>query len=823
MRAIKRNSRLLFIVIVLLLAASGTFFVTVFAADTVVSEKISVDFEDGNFAPDYISSDTVVEITDQDPIGGQNSLQIYNCDISWEDRNLEDYTMSVEFKIKCDSGFLGQLDLLFDTVGVNGGRHRILSVAHTDGTIYLTAGDETLCELSYNTVYKIQVSLQKGDSSYSVYVNDSRMEKTPALPGNTYGINSIGFYMGKSGEHSYILLDDVKAYSESKKYPQTYSAQAAGDLPEINLPQVNDLDKLALYINSTKIIFNQDILVINDNVYVPGERLFESVGIDFKRDSDTGIVTLSGENLNMIFTADSTIATVNGNNIVLTAAPILQDDSIYVPLNLINEALNAKIWWDESANLVVVTTGKAKTDNTLKNIRGKLYMNGEPYYEISFLYEDLARNIWRAYRKSSDDYAGSDAYREAEQNLSKLHDLGFSSIRTYMWDDSQYQAVQSAGDRDAYFHAMDVMMDLLDQYDIRLVPCLGLNSKMFLSASYVDGYGWALGNETITDLVADPTSSSRYDMVNFLDEFIKRFKERKTILMWELCDGANLYADCGATDNTVAYSLMQLGQFYSDCAGRIKALDSTRLISGGDSMLRPAQWHLFTAVMNGSSEDWNYDNAYERISALALLTENLDVISIHGFDVGVTTNAESYYADENGNKVQTTFSYVLNEARQMGKVLYNGATNGVIDYTSSDNQTADLLSGQNKYLDSIVESGIQLSHWQLNNGDTLSQAFFDKNTLSAAIANANAKLIQRYVINKAYAANTNKSWTDTSFDVFDPDHINPGNESVVNMALWYGVIKIVGAILVTILLNLIVIYTMKRKENLLRRSNRYHE
>ena len=128
----QKNRRLLFILIVLLLAAGGTVFVTVFAADTVVSEKISMDLENENISADYISPDTVAEVTNQDPIGGNYSLKIYNCDLWWNDLAMEDYTMSVQFKIRCDAGFQGKMDLLFDTAGAGGGSCSVLSVMHTD-------------------------------------------------------------------------------------------------------------------------------------------------------------------------------------------------------------------------------------------------------------------------------------------------------------------------------------------------------------------------------------------------------------------------------------------------------------------------------------------------------------------------------------------------------------------------------------------------------------------------------------------------------------------------------------------------------------------
>ncbi len=817
---ILRNKRFLFIWIALVLAAGGTVFVTVFAADPVVTSKVTVDYEDGRILADSVSQDTVATVSDRDVIGGSRSLLIYSCDMSWENLSLADYTMAVEFKIKCDSSFQGRFDLCLDTEGVNGDGQTVLSVTHTNGVLSLLASDRQVYELSYNTVYKIQVSIQRGSPAYRIAVNGVALEVSGELAGSTYGINTVRFKMDKSGESSYVLLDDFRIYSQGQTYPQPYSAQSTGEIPEISIPQTADPEKLALYINATRIYFAQDILLQNDMVYVPGKRLFESVGIDYQWDQDSKSVTITNDNINMIFSAGSNIATINGNNLVLTASPILYGDEIYVPLNLINEALNAKVWWDESANLIVITTGEAKTDNVLRNIGGKFYMNGEPYYEISFLYEELARNIWAAYRENGDAAETSAQYQEAERVLSELHELGFRSVRTYMWDDSQYRAVQSSADREIYFKSVSAVMDLCDAYEIRLIPCLGLNSKMFVTASYVENYGWVAGNETAIELVVNPESASRYDMYNFLDEFIKRFKERDTVLMWELCDGANLNVDCGATTETVTYSLLQLGQFYSDCVQRIQALDPSRLISGGDGMLRPAQWHLFSAVMQGVSEDWSYDSAQERLKAIALLTERLDVISVHAFGVGITTNAESYYSDEEGNKVQLTLLQILNEAKQMGKVLYNGATNGMVDYTVSENSAENLLNGQNKYLDFLIESGIQLSHWQLNNGETMGTAFFEENALSAAVANANGRLKQRYVFNKAYGENTDQSWSDKSFDVFDPKQINPGHESIMNLTLFYGIMKIVGAVAVTVLLLFVILFSMKQKENSLKRGKR---
>jgi len=794
------------IIVFVIMAANLTGIVSVFAADNVVREKVFVDFEKETKFSDFVSDDSNYKFSSVDPISGSQSLDVFECDFSWNNLSMNAFNMSVEFKFNCSPDFAGKFDLYLSTNGTSNNSQHVFSIIHQNNVLSLVdSTGKTIHTFSYNTVYKIKAELQRGKDTYSVYVNDARLDSDPLLTNKIFSVEAVRVLMNQSGSNSYVTIDDFNIFTSSKMYPQKYSSQKPGklDTPKIDY---KDENKISLFINDTKIYFADELFSEGNTVYVPAERLFDSVGMKYSENSNS--VTVINEKLNLVFSAESNISTLNGKNIVLNQTPVIKNGIMYIPLNLINEALNADVWWDEEANLVVVTTGTSKTDNILKNIGGKFYMNGKPYYEISFLYESLFREIWASYKRNPEGIYNSPEYKNADEVLSDMEALGFNSIRSYFWNDNNYSVLKSSTDREIFFNASDIVFSLCEKHNIRIIPCLGLNSSMYIASDYIEGYGWATVNETVVDLISDPNSQSRIYMYDFLDGFIGRYKNNKTILMWELCNGANLSADCGSTNGDVAYSLLQLSEFYKDCTERVKEIDDSHLISSGDGLLRTAQWHLLSATMNGENEDWNYDNGTERQYALSLLSECFDVISVHGFNVGVATNAESFYTDENNVKVPLTFQYLKKEAKSLGKILYNGATNGIIDFNNSN-----VIEGQIKYLESIVESGVQLSHWQLNNGEELNATFFDRNSLSKAISDANIVLTQRYVINKAGKDNTNQTWDDPEMDIFNSDKINPGSTTAFDTVFFIGILKIISAVTISVLFIILIIFMMQKRSN----------
>ena len=433
-------------------------------------------------------------------------------------------------------------------------------------------------------------------------------------------------------------------------------------------------------------------------------------------------------------------------------------------------------------------------------------MNGEPYYEISFNKFDLCYQLAAYYNNDTSYPTEEFRYQAAESALKQLNELGFKSIRVFCTNSLKEDILYSAEAKEKYFEVMDTMYDLCDKYDIKVVASLGLIDSMFLNKKYVENVGWVNDQESIYNLIVNEDSIARQNLYKFLEEYISRYKDRKTILMWEILNEGNLEADVGPTVRKVKYSLLQLSEFYKDVTDKIHSIDPNRLVTGGDSITRPAQWNLFQSTMEGTGiNDWTVDTKEERLKALYLLHRGVDVISTHTYNIGAEYGFDTYYRDENGEIVPFGFEYLLEEAKILGKVLYNGETAGSVGATQDmDSSDPKYMEGRIKYLDLIVDSGVQLTHWWtfrsdrqgFNDGDTWRN---DKGPFLDAIVKANKELQERYKVNKAKDANTQEAWEDEYFLVIDENKVVSGqkmdlkdNKSIYPFIIPLGVILIVA-------------------------------
>ncbi len=856
------------------LTAGGTH---VFAASDGYTAKLSEDFEKStvtgayanstdNTRISYFGSESIIMVEDSaGSITGSRSLRLYNCDMRWDDLDIEDLSFHVGFSIKVGRNFKNEMKFMISThdrttsIESDGGTLLYIRNAQ-NGNTYLYGSDNTnLYELKKDTVYRISVEITRGKSECRLSVNGEDTGLSFKFRSAVYGINGMRIYVpyveryvdqpentagteplstpensngtgaltpantygpanagtendpgptemtgpeptGIPGESqtdetgapgtgdipvgptkepeeekpsndNTLLIDNIFVSTKGREYPQPYSIQVPGKLPDLNLEDHTPDSRVRVYVN-TKEIDMSKTYVTDNTVYISAEQFLKGISMEYTYDKNERILSITNNKLTVTARVPGNDITVNGNTVKLAYPVRTIDDVVMISPNFINEVFNCKVWWDRESKTLAVTTGSQKNDDILRLVGNKFYMNGEPYYEISFNKYDLFYQIWASY--SNDSAYPTDEYREAaaETALKQLHDNGFRSIRVFCSaevPDLMYDAVVKG----KYYEAMDKMFDLCDRYDIKVVVSLGLISDNFVAKQKIAGYGLVNKSENKLDLVAVESSESRGLLAQYIREFVDRYRSRKTVLMYEIVDEGNMLADVGNSTRNVTFSLGQLADFYKFCGDTIRSVDNQRIITGGDSVLRNAQYNLFAGTMAGRlTDDWTTDETEERLYALSLLNYGTDVISAHTFGLGDMDSG--VYYDSDGDREYYGFGFLMAEAEKIGKPFYNGETQIVKKLEGSEYAKA-----AGKYLDGVIEAGVQISHWWTFRSDRQGSnesigSRNDSGEIFETIKEANRKLKEKYVVNGVGQENTFLAGWKTDDEIIDPEKIISG-------------------------------------------------
>ena len=191
-------------------------------------------------------------------------------------------------------------------------------------------------------------------------------------------------------------------------------------------------------------------------------------------------------------------------------------------------------------------------------------------------------------------------------------------------------------DPDDYWRQMDAVFQLCRDHNIKLVPSLGVLGK------------WNLDCGEPRTAVLDPESKTHEATYRYVREFVSRYANDPTVLMWELgnehflladvdmkgrpAPGRGIYPeDAGPVPETYAredsFTFDMLVSFQKEMAAYIKSLDPNHLVTSGDSGPREE-----SVSRRETFPDFRFrtDTVREHLSnLLASQPEPLDVLSVH--------------------------------------------------------------------------------------------------------------------------------------------------------------------------------------------------
>jgi endo-1,4-beta-mannosidase len=405
----------------------------------------------------------------------------------------------------------------------------------------------------------------------------------------------------------------------------------------------------------------------------------------------------------------------------------------------------------------------AETQATSKDVlsikKGRFFLDGQPFAEISFNKYDL---LWPMYDELAAGRllsATNPAVRAENKALSDLHDLGFKTIRVFAlpWGPAGPEAYADAGKRKGLYAALDKMVELCEAHEIRIVWSLSAGS--FTDTKLDPANGWIYGEEQERELVANRNSRGRQLLYHYIDETVERYRRRKAVLMWEISNEVTLQADIGDSKHVYNHermpTLKEVAEFFDDVSKRIKSADPLRLINSGGSNMRESQWHLYSVT------NWQRDSFEEQFKCFELLYGHsaVDVIDIHSYP-----DNKSGYAilGEEGKPLWLDNKGYIRIAARLRKPLMIGElglhafakTNTNIwtetpKYFETYDDVTAAMPWVMKTLNDVIEAEVPLSYWWCYQSEDIGERSnrqhfdIDRNRhpeLVACIADANRRL-----------------------------------------------------------------------------------
>jgi hypothetical protein len=184
---------------------------------------------------------------------------------------------------------------------------------------------------------------------------------------------------------------------------------------------------------------------------------------------------------------------------------------------------------------------------------------------------------------------------------------------------------------DLYWKMADEMFDDLDRFGMQIVPIFVSNVAQFP----------VISGDTVLTYLRDGSSRSRALLANFIREFIVRYKDRHSILFYELTNELNLLADldlrkskcpsAGLTpcvwDNFVTSDMTK---FSRELVSLVKSLDPSRKVGSGFSIPRNSAEHLRARPQfSPRGADWTPDTKDQFEAYLSSVHEPFDLVSVH--------------------------------------------------------------------------------------------------------------------------------------------------------------------------------------------------
>lgn len=135
------------------------------------------------------------------------------------------------------------------------------------------------------------------------------------------------------------------------------------------------MSKVKILVNNSEIYSDVEPFLINDTTYVPLRFVSNALNVkEITWNQNAQAITIKKENKTLKFFINKNYAYINNEYRSLKGMPLLKDNRTFVPLRIISETLGATVNWNPDTNTVFIET--PKSSNVSQNNSGNTSQSG---------------------------------------------------------------------------------------------------------------------------------------------------------------------------------------------------------------------------------------------------------------------------------------------------------------------------------------------------------------------------------------------------------------------------------------------------------------
>ncbi|HJV45776.1 MAG TPA: alkaline phosphatase family protein [Bacillota bacterium] len=157
--------------------------------------------------------------------------------------------------------------------------------------------------------------------------------------------------LGRLGDHSF----DEKAGSITNMFDFARGPVNKRLFLDPITGQISENYNVQVKVDGYDVEFDQSPVIVNGTTMVPMRKMFELLGATVQWDGKTGTVTAIKGDKKISLKVDSNLATVNGKEVSLPQAAMLDSGNVLVPVRFVSEVMAGKVDWDSNQRMVVIS------------------------------------------------------------------------------------------------------------------------------------------------------------------------------------------------------------------------------------------------------------------------------------------------------------------------------------------------------------------------------------------------------------------------------------------------------------------------------------